>query len=80
MYRDLSSAECALRTPYGRAACRWVVEGTHVALDAEVPPNTSATVVLPGRDGDAIVVGAGPHRWDYDVSEDVAAGWTDQGG
>ena len=46
-----------------------------------VPPNASAVVVLPGLDAsDApIDVGAGHHRWSYEVAPDVAAAWNDEG-
>jgi alpha-L-rhamnosidase len=35
-------------TPYGRVSSSWTLEGGRFALDAEVPPNTRATVRLPG--------------------------------
>jgi alpha-L-rhamnosidase len=30
-----------------------------------MPPNTTATVILPGGDGEPIEVGSGTHRWTY---------------
>ena len=75
--RGVTSAECTLQTPYGHAACRWSVDGTRVSLDVDVPPNSSAVVVPPGRDGDATAVAAGTHHWEYDVSDETAAAWAD---
>ena len=46
--RGVTSAECALRTPYGTARCRWSIDGTRFSFEALVPPNTTATAVLPG--------------------------------
>ena len=44
----MTSADCALRTPYGQAACRWRLEGRELTLEVDVPPNTSAIVRRPG--------------------------------
>jgi alpha-L-rhamnosidase len=71
----MTSASCTLMTPYGPAACRWSVDGMQVSLEAEVPPNTTAAVVLPGTDGTEHDVAAGTHRWSYDVDVVVAAAW-----
>jgi alpha-L-rhamnosidase len=30
-----------------------------------VPPNTTASVTLPGKEANAIEVGPGQHHWDY---------------
>lgn len=51
-------------TPYGVAACAWHIEGDHIRVDVEVPPNTTAAVTLPGQ-GEAapLEVGAGQHHW-----------------
>jgi alpha-L-rhamnosidase len=62
----LSWATSRHRTPYGLAEVSWRVDGDEIEVTALVPPNTSATVVLPGGDGDRaepIEVGAGRHTW-----------------
>lgn len=52
-------------TPYGRAEAGWRRQGTSFVVTATIPPNTSATIVLP--DGQpAFDVGAGSHRWTVD--------------
>ena len=73
--RRVTSAAATLRTPYGSAACAWALDDTRLTLDLEVPPNASATVVLPGRAGDPLTVAAGTHHWAYTVTEEVAAAW-----
>jgi alpha-L-rhamnosidase len=75
--RGVTSADCTLQTPYGLAACRWSVDGTQVTLDVDVPPNTSALVVLPGQDGDPVTVASGHHDWTYEVSDAIAEAWAD---
>jgi alpha-L-rhamnosidase len=75
--RSVTSADCALRTPYGHAACRWALEGREMTLEIEVPPNTSAIVNRPGLADPDIAVGSGTHHWTYLVSEEQAAEWAD---
>ena len=53
------------RTPYGIAESSWRLDGDEIEVTATVPPNATATVILPGADGEAIEVGSGSHRWRY---------------
>ncbi|MBI4879025.1 MAG: glycoside hydrolase family 78 protein [Planctomycetes bacterium] len=47
----------------GRIACAWRIEDERMIIDAEVPPNTSATLVLPTAGPEAIrELPAGRHR------------------
>jgi alpha-L-rhamnosidase len=57
----LSHAAARLRTPYGPAACSWRIHDGQITVDATVPPNTTAAVLLPG--GDELTVGSGEHTW-----------------
>ena len=61
----LSWASSRHRTPYGLAESSWRIDDGSIALDALVPPNTTAEVVLPGVAGDRepIRVGSGRHAW-----------------
>jgi len=65
----LTWASASLRTPYGRVACAWKLEQSEVTIEVEVPPNTTATVVLPLSDDEPLTVGSGAHRWQYMVAE-----------
>ena len=56
---DFASAEH--QTPYGRAKVRWERAGDEIAVEALVPANAEADVVLP--DGSRHEVGSGTHRW-----------------
>ena len=53
------------KTPYGMASCKWRIEGEEIAVAVEIPPNTSATIVLPGVDQAPLEVVAGNHEWRY---------------
>jgi alpha-L-rhamnosidase len=75
--RRVTSADCALRTPYGHAGCRWKLEGRELTLEVDVPPNTSAIVHRPGLGDPEIWVGSGTHCWTYAVSEEQAVEWAD---
>jgi alpha-L-rhamnosidase len=61
----LSSARARHKTPYGVAECAWRIEQGLIVVEAVVPPNTSAAVTLPGKDGSPIEVGSGSYRWSY---------------
>jgi alpha-L-rhamnosidase len=61
----LSYAKARHQTPYGLAACAWHIEDGYINVEAIVPPNTTATVTLPGSEQVAIEVGAGTHHWSY---------------
>jgi alpha-L-rhamnosidase len=65
----LTNARARHRTPYGIAECAWELVGEQMVVEVVVPPNTTATVALPGGDGPPIEVGAGAHRWDYPYRE-----------
>jgi alpha-L-rhamnosidase len=43
----LSSAKAELETPYGKAASGWKTENGRLRIEATVPPNTSAKLVVP---------------------------------
>nr|WP_314845447.1 family 78 glycoside hydrolase catalytic domain [uncultured Microbacterium sp.] len=54
-------AEATHLTPYGEARVRWERSTDGVIVEATVPPNTDAEVLLP--DGRRHRVGSGAHRW-----------------
>ncbi len=76
--RGVTSANCSLRTPYGRAACEWSYEDGRMDLEIEVPPNTSAVVRRPGLDEEERLVLSGRHRWSYPVPATVGKSWLDE--
>jgi alpha-L-rhamnosidase len=43
----LTSAEAELETPYGQAKSAWRQTGEHLTIEVTVPPNTTATLVVP---------------------------------
>jgi alpha-L-rhamnosidase len=61
----LTSASARLRTPYGLAESAWKIENGEIEVAIVVPPNTSASVTLPGSSSPAIELGAGRYRWSY---------------
>ncbi|WEH19733.1 alpha-L-rhamnosidase [Streptomyces sp. VNUA24] len=67
----LSHAEAGLRTPYGDAAVSWSLSGGELTVEALVPPNTSADVLLPGREEQR--VGSGRHTWTVSLATDDTA-------
>ncbi|MDP9884547.1 alpha-L-rhamnosidase [Sinomonas atrocyanea] len=63
-----TSAGTTIQTPYGAASVEWVLEGSALTVMAQVPPNTSALVQLPGS-AEAVAVGSGRHRWTVQVEQ-----------
>jgi alpha-L-rhamnosidase len=58
----LTWARARHRTPYGIAESSWRIDGGRLIVRATVPPNTRASVELPGAQ-DSIDVGSGEHEW-----------------
>ncbi|MFE5408984.1 family 78 glycoside hydrolase catalytic domain [Microbacterium sp. NPDC056569] len=59
---DFDHARAEHLTPYGTARAGWVREDGVIRVEATVPPNTTAVVVLP--DGRELEVGSGTHEWE----------------
>jgi alpha-L-rhamnosidase len=61
MVGDLTFVNTHHDGPYGRITSNWRKENGQFILDATIPPNSTATVVLP--DGSSRDVGSGSHQW-----------------
>lgn len=44
---SLGSAEGTFISPYGQISCAWRIEGGEIVCDVTIPPNTTATLLLP---------------------------------
>ncbi|HXR65351.1 MAG TPA: family 78 glycoside hydrolase catalytic domain, partial [Ktedonobacteraceae bacterium] len=60
---NLTRARATLHTPYGLAESAWVIKQGEITLTVIIPPNTTASVMLPGSGGKAIEVGSGTYSW-----------------
>ena len=58
---DLTWARASVNGPYGEIVSSWRRDGRKVTLDVTVPPNTTATVKLPGNA--PMRVGSGTHSF-----------------
>jgi alpha-L-rhamnosidase len=65
----LTFARARHRTPYGIAESAWHIKGEQIEVEVVVPPNTTATVTLPGNDTAPIEIGPGTHHWLYAYRE-----------
>jgi alpha-L-rhamnosidase len=59
----LTAAHARHRTPFGIADVAWRLEAGQMHIAVEIPPNTTASVLLPGAAETPIEVGAGRHQW-----------------
>jgi alpha-L-rhamnosidase len=58
----LTQARASHETPYGRAEVGWRIVSDALEVEATIPPNTVATVTLPGQ-AESFRVGSGVHQW-----------------
>lgn len=52
-------------TPYGVAESSWSLANGEITVRVVVPPNVTATVILPGKESQPIEIGAGNFAWAY---------------
>jgi alpha-L-rhamnosidase len=57
----LDSVSASHESPYGRISSKWVRKGAGIQLDIVIPPNTTATVYVPGKNSKE-TGGARPER------------------
>jgi alpha-L-rhamnosidase len=69
---DISHCKVSHLSPYGMITAAWKVEGGHFLLDVSIPPNSSATIKLPGTK-DGLRVGSG--EYSYRVDDYEAPHW-----
>jgi alpha-L-rhamnosidase len=50
-------------SPYGRIVSVWKIEGNQLTMDVTIAANTSATVVVPGKNGGSHEVGSGLYHF-----------------
>jgi alpha-L-rhamnosidase len=65
----LTSARAELETPYGKAVSGWTLANGLLKVDVTVPPNTTATVELPGKKVKTLNVEAGNHHFEVKIGE-----------
>jgi alpha-L-rhamnosidase len=68
----LTNARARHLTSYGMAECAWRIVGGQIDIEAIVPPNTTATVVLPNSPEEPRQVGSGTYRWSYPFGSEAA--------
>lgn len=78
---DFTSASASHITPHGKISCSWETslvgepsKGEAIKIMVAVPPNTTAEVVIPGKDGERTeVVGAG--EWEFESVFERDGSW-----
>jgi alpha-L-rhamnosidase len=78
--RGITSADLTFDAPYGRIAISWTLAGRGVDLRVVVPPNTTAVIDPPDREGAAVEVGSGAHQFRYAVDEHTYQRWVPRQG
>jgi alpha-L-rhamnosidase len=60
---NLTWVKAHFDSPYGRIISDWKIEDNQLAMDVTVPGNTSATIIVPGKNGETHEVGSGHYRF-----------------
>jgi alpha-L-rhamnosidase len=60
---DLTWVKAHFESPYGRIVSDWKVEGSQLTMDVTIPANTTATIVVPGKNGGTHEVGSGHYHF-----------------
>jgi alpha-L-rhamnosidase len=61
---NLTSADVNFDGPYGWVRCKWTLQGSDFEMEVQVPPNSTAVVILPCESEESDrVVGSGVHRF-----------------
>ncbi len=63
MTQELDWAKTSYDSIHGRIAVEWKLDGNKVTMDVEIPPNTTATIHVPGK-RQAVRVGSGNYTFD----------------
>jgi alpha-L-rhamnosidase len=58
--KDLTWVKAHYDSIHGRIVSEWELKGNQLALHVVIPPNTTATIHLPARDGSAVFEGGKP--------------------
>jgi alpha-L-rhamnosidase len=57
-------AETSVESPYGKIVSRWERKGQTIELSVSVPPNSTAKIVIPSKNGNKpVVVESGKHQF-----------------
>jgi alpha-L-rhamnosidase len=73
----LTYASARHLTPYGMAECTWRIRDGNIDVTVLVPPNTTANVTLPAKEGETMEVESGLHNWSYAYQDpDARQAWS----
>ncbi len=59
----LTNARVEFNSMYGMIKSSWKIDGENILLDVEIPANTKATVVMPGKDKETKELGSGKYSF-----------------
>ncbi len=66
--KGLDYARAVLESPYGEVSCFWAIRNQQLFVEVNIPPNTTATLFLPGHPqyGQGLDLGSGQYDFNYD--------------
>jgi alpha-L-rhamnosidase len=66
----LSWAKGSYRSIYGEIASSWKLEDGNFVLEVKIPVNTTATIILPGKEKAPVKAGSGKHKFTVLVNKE----------
>jgi alpha-L-rhamnosidase len=64
----LTHAAAEHQTMYGKIKSAWKIEGENFTYDVEIPANTTATIILPGKEKEPQKLGSGKYSFSSSVT------------
>lgn len=62
--------DAELKTLYGKLACKWKCEDNKFTVEITIPANTTAVVVLPGKE-EELEIGSGSYYFEYETDMEL---------
>lgn len=73
---DLTNANVRFESPHGTIGVKWSLsEGQKLKLEVDVPPNTEASIILPGQEDTREGTSVGSGRYEYDITYEAPGKW-----
>ena len=60
---DLTWVKSHFDSPYGRIVSNWQIKNHQLTMNVAIPPNTTATVIVPGKNGSTHNIGSGSYQF-----------------
>jgi alpha-L-rhamnosidase len=64
--KGINSVDACFESVYGKIQSRWECKNKKITIEVEVPPNTTAVLYLPEKEG-SLEIGSGRYKYEYET-------------